>query len=79
MLGKHLRINHTPFFLISREAFKKYPISREIGLKTLPFQVFLGGNLPETNGQNTPFPEKMGIRMRPPYTFEWRGGGGCGE
>ena len=41
-----------------------------------PFFRVFSGNLPETiRPKYTPFPEKMGIRMRPPHAFEWGGGG----
>ena len=68
-LGKHVRINHTSLFLISREASEKHPISWEIRLKTPPFPYFQ-----DKWPKNTPFPEKMRIRMRPLCTFTWGGG-----
>ena len=41
--GKHVCIiNLTPFFLIFREDSEKYPIPRQIDLKTTLIQVFLG-------------------------------------
>ena len=43
--------------------------------KTPLFLVF-SGNLPETTARNTPFPEKMGTRMRPPYAVHSSGGPG---
>ena len=43
---------------------------------TSPFPGFLGANFPATTPQTTPLSEKMETRMRPPYAFEWGGGGG---
>ena len=43
--------------------------------KNTPFSRTFSENLPETPAKNTPFPEKMGMRMRPPHAFEWEGGG----
>ena len=40
----------------------------------LIFPVF-SENLPETTAKYPPLPEKIGIRMRPSYAFEWGGGG----
>ena len=50
--------------LVTIGNYKKKPLSvlsLEIFLRLLP--------------NNTPFPEKMGIRMRPPHAFDWGGGG----
>ena len=67
MLGKHVRINHTPFFLISWEASEKHPIYREIGVKTPHFPVFLRKkSSPDKRPKMPPFPRKWeSIRMRP--------------
>ena len=45
--------------------YLRYWLSREIFLRLRP--------------QNTPFPKKMGTRLRPPYAFESGGGGGGGQ
>ena len=46
--------------------------------KKTPFSGFSREiDLPETTVKKIPpFPEKMGMRMRPPHAFEWGGGGG---
>ena len=48
-----------------------YPLSRvfvTIGnYKKHPLSWVFSGNIPETMPQNTPFPEKIGTRMQPPY------------
>ena len=58
--GKRVRINHTPYFLISREASEKYPLSREIDLKTPRFSGFSRENFPETNGPKYPLSRENG-------------------
>ena len=39
--------------------------------KTPPFPGFLGKCSRDYGQKIPPFPEKTGIRMRPPYAFEW--------
>ena len=64
-----VRINHTPFFLISRESSKKkHPISRGDWFENTPFPSFF---FQRQTAKNTSFPEKVGMRMRLPCTFEW--------
>ena len=43
--------------------------------KNTPFPGFSREIFPRLSPPNTAFPEKMGTRMRPPYVFEWGGGG----
>ena len=53
------------------------PLSREKGYTPylwywLPLTVTKSSR--DYTAKNTPFPEKMGIRMRPPHAFEWEPG-----
>ena len=70
--GGYIRrlITYPPFFLISREASRKIPHILGDWFKNTPFSVCF---FPRKKG--LPFPEKMGICMRPPCTFVWGGGG----
>ena len=52
------------------------PIPRETGLKTPPFQVFVGKVFPRQAAKNNPFLEKIGRRIRPLVHSKGRGGGG---
>ena len=63
-------INHTPFSQFLGKLLKNTPYMGD-WFKNTPFSGF---SREDSNGQNTPFPEKIGIRMRPPCTFEWGGG-----
>ena len=55
-LGNLVRINHIPYFLISREASEKHPISREIDLKTSLFPFFSGKSSRDKRPKIPPFP-----------------------
>ena len=43
--------------------------------KTHPFPGFRGKSSRDEGQKIPPFPEKMGTHMRPPFAFEWGGGG----
>ena len=64
----------------------QHPLSRKRDIPPISRVLVTNGNyerlllsrlsreiFPRLRPPNTPFPEKMGIRMRPLYAFEWRG------
>ena len=75
-LGKHVRRNHTSFFLISREASEKNPISWEIGLKTSPFPLFLGKILQRQTAKKYILSRENGNAHAAPLYIRVGGGGG---